>query len=875
MKSTKVTVGLLLVAMLAAPAVGCGRNNDDNNAANNTANGTTPNNDTEVNNAIQADDQTLEDPTSVLIAKVVADVDSFVVIHADDGGSPGEVIGHVSVTAGETTDVEVSLEREAVDGETLYAMLHVDDPADGEYTFGDAEGEDAPALDADGAVVVDSFKVTIEGADITPSVDVLDQELTNPLEVNIASVTAAVDGYIVIHEADENGDLVVEPAIGFAAVSQGENTNVKVTLNRDAVDGETLFAMLHSEDSGNDTYDGPGADAPVMDADGNVITPDFTVTVPAEGPTPSVTVNDQTLSRDAADLVVISEVVAAADGYIVIHEADENGDLVVEPAIGFAAVTTGTNTDVEVTLTRDAVEGETLFAMLHTEDSGNDTYDGPGADAPVMDADGNIITPGFTVSFELLDGVTVNDQTADPANVVTIAQVDATAAGYIVIHEADADGNLVVEPAIGVAAVSVGGNTDVEVTLDRPVIDGETLFAMLHSEDNGNTTYDGPGVDAPVTNSNDEVITPAFTVGAGASVPFVTVQDQLADPANEVIVDQVLYDADGWIVIHEDNGNAPGAVIGKAALTAGVNSDITITLDRNVISGEKLYAMLHSDDGDGMYEFPGPDGPVMDANGDVITPSFIATTPENMVTAADQTVGDVSTIITVGSAYSLQAGHVAVYENDNGAAGALLGSVAITQGNNVDLDVELARPLADGEEVFVRLHGDDGNGTFDGAGTDAPAQDNSGNEVSDIAAITVPAGTPAVIFVMNANGTADYIFESVVPARFATEVSLGDNDPALTLRQDWRYTFDLSTNGLGIHPIQFGDTGGIAGVGADWKLAQGPNGDASREGDAGINWVDMGGNVSFTVTSVLAGEIPNYACVTHGGMEGTITVVTP
>jgi hypothetical protein len=874
MKSTKVTVGLLLVAMLAAPAVGCGRNNDDNNTANNTANGTTPNNDTESTNAIQADDQTLEDPTTVLVAKVVADVDGFVVIHADDGGSPGEVIGHVAVTAGETTDIEVGLEREAVDGETLYAMLHVDDPADGEYTFGDGEDEDAPALDAAGAVVVDSFKVSV-GEEITPSVDVLDQELTNPLEVNIASVTAAADGYIVIHEADENGELVVAPAIGFAAVSQGENSNVRVTLDREAVDGETLFAMLHTEDGGNDTYDGPADDAPVLGEDGNPIAPDFTVTVSAEGPTPSVTVNDQTLSRDAADKVTIAEVVAAADGYIVIHEADENGDLVTDPAIGFAAVTAGTNTDVEVTLTREAVEGETLFAMLHTEDTGNDTYDGPADDLPVMDADGMVITPSFTVSFELLDGVTVSDQTADPANVVTIAQVNATAAGYIVIHQADADGNLVVEPAIGVAAVSLGGNTDVQVTLDRPVIDGETLFAMLHSEDNSNSTYDGPGVDAPVTDSNGDIITPGFTVAAGTSEPFVTVQDQLADPANEVVIDQVLYSADGWIVIHEDNGNAPGPVIGKSAISAGVNTSVTVTLDRNVISGEKLYAMLHSDDGDGMYEFPGPDAPVMDANGDVVTPSFTATTPENMVTVADQTVGDVSTVISIGSAYTLQSGHVVVYANDNGAPGDLLGSVAVSQGNNTNLDVELARPLANGEEVFVRLHGDDGNGTFDGAGTDAPAQDNSGNEVNDTAAITVPAGTPAVIFVMNANGTNDYIFESVVPARFETEVTLGTNDPALTLRQNWRYKFDLSTNGLGVHPIQFGDAGGIAGVGADWKLAQGPNGDASRESDTGINWVDMGGDVSFTVTSVLAGEISNYACVTHGAMEGTINVVTP
>ena len=35
MKTRKVTVGLLLVAMLAPAVVGCGRNNEDNNTTNN------------------------------------------------------------------------------------------------------------------------------------------------------------------------------------------------------------------------------------------------------------------------------------------------------------------------------------------------------------------------------------------------------------------------------------------------------------------------------------------------------------------------------------------------------------------------------------------------------------------------------------------------------------------------------------------------------------------------------------------------------------------------------------------------------------------------------------------------------------------------
>src|ERR1044071_9134317 len=48
---------------------------------------------------------------SVTVARVVADGPSFVVIHADDGqGGAGEVIGFAPVKAGESHDIQVSID---------------------------------------------------------------------------------------------------------------------------------------------------------------------------------------------------------------------------------------------------------------------------------------------------------------------------------------------------------------------------------------------------------------------------------------------------------------------------------------------------------------------------------------------------------------------------------------------------------------------------------------------------------------------------------------------------------------------------------------------------------------------------------------------
>lgn len=88
------------------------------------------------------------------IPKVTLANDGWVVIHADKSGVPGEIIGQAAVTAGEHTDVKVTVTESKVTP-IVHAILHIDTGAKGMFEF---PGVDVPVT-ANGVAVSGSFKV--------------------------------------------------------------------------------------------------------------------------------------------------------------------------------------------------------------------------------------------------------------------------------------------------------------------------------------------------------------------------------------------------------------------------------------------------------------------------------------------------------------------------------------------------------------------------------------------------------------------------------------------------------------------------------------------------------------------------------------------
>ncbi len=64
----------------------------------------------------------------------------------------------------------------------------------------------------------------------------------------------------------------------------------------------------------------------------------------------------------------------------------------------------------------------------------------------------------------------------------------------------------------------------------------------------------------------------------------------------------------------DEDGNL-GKVLGVSELISGERRNVRVNVTEAGKEGEELAAMLHVDDGDGQFSFPGPDGPARDNSG--------------------------------------------------------------------------------------------------------------------------------------------------------------------------------------------------------------------------------------------------------------------
>jgi LPXTG-motif cell wall-anchored protein len=116
------------------------------------------------------------------------------------------------------------------------------------------------------------------------------------------------------------------------------------------------------------------------------------------------------------------------------------------------------------------------------------------------------------------------------------------------------------------------------------------------------------------------ILVVAVPMASAQVTPGVTVNDQPIVNGT-VMVESVVSDGAGWIVIHTQADGKPGPIIGYAQVNAGMNSDVVVEVDGSAAT-DTLYAMLHTDAGQvGTYEFPGDDSPVK-AGDIVIAPAF-------------------------------------------------------------------------------------------------------------------------------------------------------------------------------------------------------------------------------------------------------------
>ncbi|MCH8022614.1 MAG: hypothetical protein IH932_02585, partial [Thaumarchaeota archaeon] len=112
------------------------------------------------------------------------------------------------------------------------------------------------------------------------------------------------------------------------------------------------------------------------------------------------------------------------------------------------------------------------------------------------------------------------------------------------------------------------------------------------------------------TTQPPSVITPVPTEQVVVETkPSIAVEEQKVENDN-VVVTRLFLDKPGYVVIHKVVDGKPGPVIGNSELLNGENSNVNVKV-ADYENENELIAMLHYDDGDGNYQFPGPDGPTI------------------------------------------------------------------------------------------------------------------------------------------------------------------------------------------------------------------------------------------------------------------------
>jgi plastocyanin len=211
---------------------------------------------------------------TVRIARIVAADPGWIVIHTEQNGGPGPVVGYAAVPAGESDDVAVEIDPAAATP-TLFAMLHVDAGTAGAYEF---PGADVPVTGEQTNV---PFAVTLPP--LEPSVSVGDQPVVDGA-LTVERIVAAEPGWIVIHSESNGGP---GPVAGYAAVPKGVSQDVVVPVDP-ALLTPGLYAMLHVDAGTAGAYEFPGDDVPVAGENTN---PRFTLVV-ADGLSAEVEMED-------------------------------------------------------------------------------------------------------------------------------------------------------------------------------------------------------------------------------------------------------------------------------------------------------------------------------------------------------------------------------------------------------------------------------------------------------------------------------------------------------------------------------------------------------------------------------------------------------
>lgn len=116
-----------------------------------------------------------------------------------------------------------------------------------------------------------------------------------------------------------------------------------------------------------------------------------------------------------------------------------------------------------------------------------------------------------------------------------------------------------------------------------------------------------------------EEVQKEFITGEEATFPLI-VPEQAG--GSEIFIESaVLLDA-GYVVIHREKDGKLGEIIGVSEfLPAGIKENFLMSIDEEVVEGDTLFATIHTDDDDGVFD-GSLDVSLVDDKGDIVLVKF-------------------------------------------------------------------------------------------------------------------------------------------------------------------------------------------------------------------------------------------------------------
>lgn len=185
------------------------------------------------------------DADVLVVDRVLAPADAWLVVHLSEGGKPGARVGLQHVDKGESTSVEVELD--GVTTPDVIVALHADKGDGGVFDFDmdDMMGSPDRPYFVDGAELAVSVAVRTFGVKATSdeaALSLSDQPGASD-ELVVDSVTVPGPAWLVVHL---NDDGMPGKRVGYRAVLAGTTTDVRVPL-RDTEDADSFLVAVHAD----------------------------------------------------------------------------------------------------------------------------------------------------------------------------------------------------------------------------------------------------------------------------------------------------------------------------------------------------------------------------------------------------------------------------------------------------------------------------------------------------------------------------------------------------------------------------------------------------------------------------------------------------